>query len=61
MRDGEDLRRRLGAVGVELPTEIIELVAKAAGVLLGALDDLLVLDVGDAEPFDPGLRLPADA
>ena len=61
MRDGEDLRRRLGAVGVELPAEITALVTKAAGMLLGALDDLLVLDVGDAEPFDPTLRLPADA
>jgi hypothetical protein len=61
MGDPEMLRRRLRAAGVSVPDALAEMVLLAAGPLIGALDELAALDLGDAEPFSPTTRLPADA
>jgi len=46
---------------VNLPDGLAEVVLVAAGPLIGALDELAALDLGDTEPFSPATRLPADA
>jgi len=61
MADPEILKRRLRAAGVNLPDGLAEVVLVAAGPLIGALDELAALDLGDTEPFSPATRLPADA
>jgi len=61
MGDPEILKRRLRAAGVSIPDALAETVLMAAGSLIGALDDLAALDLGDAEPFSPTTRLPTDA
>jgi len=61
MQVTERLRARMAAAGVELPPELIEVVAMAAGPMITALDALLALDLGDLEPFSPARRLPDDA
>ena len=57
----ERLRARMAAAGVELPPELTDVVAMAAGPMISALDALLALDLGDLEPFSPARRLPDDA
>jgi hypothetical protein len=57
----EELRRRLAAAGADLPDELVDLVVQAAGALATALEDLVGLDLGDAEPFVPSRRLVDDA
>src|SRR5437667_11399478 len=61
MQVTERLRARMAAAGVELPPELIDVVAMAAGPMITALDALLALDLGDLEPFSPARRLPDDA
>ena len=61
MQVTERLRARMAAAGVELPRELIDVVAMAAGPMITALDALLALDLGDLEPFSPARRLPDDA
>ncbi len=55
------LRERMAAAGIELPPELIDVVATAAGPMITSLDALLSLDLGDLEPFSPARRLPDDA
>ena len=61
MQVTERLRARMAAAGVELPPELIDVVAMAAGPMITALDALLALYLGDLEPFSPARRLPDDA
>jgi hypothetical protein len=61
MSDVERVHRRMREAGVDLPSELVDLVIMNAGDMVAALDELAALDLGDAEPFDPALRLPADA
>src|SRR6266516_1546892 len=61
MQVTERLRARMAAAGVELPPELIDVVAMAAGPMITSLDALLALDLGDIEPFSPARRLPDDA
>lgn len=61
MRDGESLRQRLAAAGVDFPPELADIVVRAAGPLITALDDLTLLALDDLEPFVPALRLAEDA
>src|SRR5207245_25857 len=56
-----ELRERMAAAGIELPPELIDVVATAAGLMITSLDALLSLDLGDLEPFSPARRLPDDA
>ena len=59
--DIDAFRQRLAAAGVDLPAELVELVAMFAGPMVTALDDLTRVDLGGLEPFCPARRLPDDA
>jgi len=61
MREGDRLRERMTAAGVELPHEMVDLVVAAAGPMITALEDLVALAPADVEPFTPARRLPDDA
>jgi len=61
MHASERLRERMAAAGIDLPRELIDLVAMAAGPMITSLDALLSLDLSDLEPFAPARRLPDDA
>jgi hypothetical protein len=61
MSDGEKLRQRMIAAGVDLPPEIADVVVLAAGPMITALDALAAVPLGDIEPFLPARRLPDDA
>jgi len=61
MTDLERFRRRLEAAGAEVPADLLEVLFTVGGRLVTALDALLVLDLGDAEPFVAARRLPEDA
>ncbi len=61
MQVTERLRARMAAAGVELPPELIDVVAMAAGPMITSLDALVALDLADLEPFSPARRLPDDA
>jgi hypothetical protein len=61
MGTAETLRNRLSAAGVNLPEDLTEAILLSAGPLVGALDELATLDLGDVEAFCPACRLPADA
>jgi len=61
MGDGDDLRRRMTAAGVDLPSELADLVVMAAGPMVTSLDELAAVAVDDLEPFVPARRLADDA
>ncbi len=61
MDDLDDFRQRLVAAGVQLPDEVLPLLAVIAGPMVTALDALTALDLGDVEPFDPARVLVGDA
>src|SRR5213593_44533 len=61
MQATERLRERMAAAGVELPPELVDVGAMAAGPMITSLDALLALDLGDLDPFSPARRLPDDA
>ena len=61
MGDGGDFRRRLTAAGVDLPTELVDVVVATAGPMITALDALASLPLDGLEPFAPERRLSADA
>ena len=60
MRDGEQLRRRMEAAGVDLPPALTEIVMRTAGPMITSLDDLVALAPEDLEPFSP-VRLADEA
>ena len=61
MQESERLRERMTAAGIDLPPELIDVVAMVAGPMVTSLDALLALDLSGLEPFSPERRLPDDA
>ena len=61
MSDGEKLRQRMIAAGVDLPAEVADLVVLSAGPMITSLDVLVTESLGDLEPFVPARRLSDDA
>lgn len=61
MDDLDRFRQRLVAAGVQLPDDMLPLLAVIAGPMVAALDGLIALELGDVEPFDPARVLVRDA
>lgn len=61
MSEADGFRARLAAAGADVPDAIVPVVAVMAQPLLDALDALTTLDTATLEPFDPAVRLVADA
>jgi hypothetical protein len=53
MRDSERVRARMGAAGVDLPPELVDIVVRTAGPLITSFDELVALAPDDVEPFSP--------
>jgi hypothetical protein len=54
------VRDAIAAAGLDLPPEIVPLVEAGVGPTMAAIEALVALDFGDAEPFSPS-RLVDDA
>lgn len=61
MDDVDLFRQRLTAADVQLPDDMLPLLAIVAGPLFTALDALATLDLADAEPFVATPTLVRDA
>ena len=43
----------MGAAGVDLPPELVDIVVRTAGPLITSFDELVTLAPEDVEPFSP--------